>query len=119
MDITVRARDPMTRTELVLVRGATYRFESSGHWWDWFVRTTAVGYEGRLVPLKAKRVVPGSKWFSLIGCIDGEVSTAFDIGRLIETGTTYTAVAEGRLYLFANDVPGMFWNNWGRITVRV
>jgi len=62
--------------------------------------------------------MPEAKWFSLIGAIDRDKKTLFDIGKLIETGGTYTASQGGELSCFANDLWIMYFNE-GVIQVEV
>jgi hypothetical protein len=53
---------------------------------------------------------------ALIGCVDGDLATAFVIGSGIDAWTPPRA---GTLLCFANDVPGFYWNNSGHITLTV
>lgn len=111
----VRARSVWGDTELDLVKGASYEFTANGEWVDFFIRCDAAGYPGLRYQnwLRRSLRVPGAQWFALCGAVDRDLEKSFVIGsRLV-----YPAKSAGRLYCFANDVPGWYWNNWGSINV--
>jgi hypothetical protein len=59
--------------------------------------------------------VSEARWFELIGAIDNDTGTYFRIG----TGRDFTPDRAGRLYCFANDLMGMYWNNFGGVWINV
>ncbi len=96
--------------------GTTYRLTASGRWWDWFVPCGPDGYSTKLLaPLAHRRRAPGEAWFCLMGAIDRDEPAAFRIGAQ----RTWTAPRSGMLACFANDLPGMYWNNRGSITLSI
>jgi len=116
----INARKTWNETPFELKVGSTYRFTVSGTWKDWTTPCDARGYDSdKLRLFEPLRRVRGAKWFSLIGALDKETETCFDIGRLIESGGTYTAQRAGRLFCFANDVSFMYWNNCGSIELNI
>jgi hypothetical protein len=95
--------------------GQTWRFDAAGTWTDWFIECGPDGYENRLADLlDISPRVGGEPWFCLMGQVvpDGD---PFRIGL----GVTRTFDAAGEVQVFANDKPGMYWNNSGRVTLRI
>lgn len=134
-EVRVRARCPFAPIGEV-VEGHTYRITSRGTWWDLFVRvpvpTKAAGYQSLLIqrPFTKGRYLSGSAWFSIGGIVSDAgkdraslapvVGTdGFDLGPVIARGATWQAPSSGTLYLFANDTPWAYWNNFGSIYVRL
>ena len=116
----VFARNWWTQTPLVLEAGKKYRFAAFGTWKDASNECTAAGYTSKkLAAWEWTRRVRTSKWFAVIGVIDKQWSTRFDIGRLIEDETVFQAHASGTLYCFANDAWLMYWNNSGSIDLSM
>lgn len=100
-------------TGIGLIAGGSYLVMATGRWWDWFVNSGPQGYS--LPVLGDGRRVASAPMFCLIGCVDGDEAAAFAIGRRWE-GTPATT---GVLCCFANDLPKMYWNNWGSVGVTV
>ena len=65
--------------------------------------------------LERWRRLPSSPWYALIGAIGKGPTDRFYVGY----GTCVTATTDGELLLFANDVPGFYWNNHGQLTSNV
>ena len=121
--------------DVILEEGTAYNVEVEGSWYDFFVKTDARGYTSdrlkifRLFPSIRRcaercRRVPDADWFSLIGTIEKDMKTFIDIGgQLKKNGqgnrTRITPVATGPFYCFANDLPFMYWNNWGAIHISI
>ena len=62
------------------------------------------------------RRIPKAVWCQLVGTIGKSTRHPTIIGsKLID----FLPAAQGRLYLFANDLPWMYWNNRGMIAVRI
>ncbi len=117
---TIKARRWWNKTPFYLETGKTYRFSASGTWIDWTHKASATGfYADKLESCEKWRREPDAKWFSAIGRINKKKNTQFDIGKLLEGDTPYTATASGVLYCFANDVRFMYWNNKGAIDLQV
>jgi len=111
------ARSFWTDSGIDLVVGGTYELSGQGRWIDFFVPCRPSGYAGFLYQNKLGSLLrlPGAKWFALCGALNHDGRTAFLIGDAVR----YAAVGSGRLYCFANDVPGWYWNNFGSMLVTV
>jgi hypothetical protein len=117
---TIEAKQEWNSTSYQLIAGQKYRFYTGGKWVDWFISTAATGYSSCLLkPFEGMRRLPSAKWFSVIGAIDRQESTLFDIGKLIETQELYTAPKDGELCCFANDLSCAYKNNRGSIELIV
>lgn len=116
--LTVSAAPKWNWTGLRLVAGHTYQMsvDGSDNWNDWTVITNADGYDAQnLEPFEPYRRVPDANWFALIGSVGLSLDEAFLIG----TGTTYTPSSTGLMFPFANDLPIMYWNNEGDVSLVV
>jgi len=110
----IRAHHLWNDTGFELQAGRQYVLRAKGYWWDAFVRCTATGYPSPCAwfhPLENRRRAPSSNWFALIGAIGHDLSTVFEIGAAL----SLTAPRTGYLSCFANDLPAMYWNNWGAV----
>jgi len=113
----VEADNPWNDTGLDVEEGERLRFTVSGEWWDASHHAYADGYDP---PLKLRylgwlRRRPRGRWFELSGAIGRTNRNAFAIGA----GGTLTMPAGGRLFLFANDVAGFYFNNRGALEVQI
>lgn len=115
--LIIPARRTFVDTGLDVATGQVLHVRAEGTWTDlWFVS----GPEGYPTPgymrgYETRLRCQGARFFELIGCVDRDESTNFPIGAR----STVAASATGRLYLFANDVPGFYWNNWGALKVEI
>ena len=117
---TLQANCKNNPTGIQLVKGKKYSFSAEGTWYDAKIPSSATGYERKKLALfKPLRRAPKSKWFSVIGNVDKNRATFFDIGQLIENRGTYTAVSSGELFCFANDIIFMYGNNSGSVDLIV
>lgn len=104
--------------------GQVYRFEVTpgrDHWRDLVFKVDAQGrspwfYRIYMSMFSKWKRAKGQPWFALIGNI-GRASTqnAFLIGKSSE----HRFDEAGRLFGFANDVAGFYWNNSGSLQVVV
>lgn len=118
--VTIKAQHRWNNTFYQISAGKKYRFQATGTWIDLSTPASATGYEDlQLKPFEWMRRFPQAKWFSLIGSIEKNKNTFFDIGRLIEENGIFTATTSGNLECFANDVWFMYWNNKGAIELKV
>jgi hypothetical protein len=104
-------------TELDVRAGDVLIVAASGQWTD---LTYTCGPGGYPAPAYMRlfdglRRCPQARWFELVGCVGKDLKNSFPIGER----RTVTAPASGRLYLYANDVPGFYWNNRGSLSVSV
>lgn len=113
---TIRAAERYNATGILVTAGQSIRVEASGEWTDWSVVTTAAGYEKILLrPFAPLRRVRSAPWFSLCGSVGASDAHLF----AFEADGTTVAPASGPLYLFANDIWFMYWNNKGSLLVTV
>jgi len=55
----------------------------------------------------ARGSAKGKRRVALIGCVERDLSTRLVLG----VASNHAFERAGRLYAFANDVPGFYWNN--------
>jgi hypothetical protein len=118
IDITVHARAKWGATPLWLSKGERYRFAASGAWHDANIATGPAGYESPSIGfrlLASFRRVKEANWFALIGTIQQSEDSALIIGQ----GADLEIPRDGPLYCFANDLPFMYFNNSGQVSVAV
>jgi hypothetical protein len=118
--VKVLSKEKWNDTEIELIKGRNYEYNANGKWIDWFIRCDADGYPGILsfsmdVFLRGIKRTPSAKWFRLVGVIDKNTSHTIDLGK---TGT-FTALEDGRLWVFANDSNSAYWNNCGSIELEL
>lgn len=121
--LIVKANEHHTTLHLDVVAGEKYTFacDPEDMWVDVVVVTNADGFDpGHRFPklLFPDPVVPNTNYMCLCGRIDppnGEAKQ-FAIGVHKEN---FAMPASGQLSFFANDAPKAYWNNLGKIAVRV
>jgi hypothetical protein len=124
---------------IVLEIGRPYSISVKGFWNDASIHVAATGYasDSDLVSqwkhiffswVEPWRRAPDADWFSLICVVGGESGMRLDIGgmlkgKILKSGGSgeveITAPASGPLSCFANDLPLMYWNNQGAISLRI
>ncbi len=113
--VEVRSEQYWNDTGIMLEPGR-YRFEAGGRWTDWFVATGPEGYDSlALLFFERGRRLPRARWFTLGGAIGRDEAGAFAIGA----GTERDVAEAGELCCFANDLPAMYWNNRGAVSLTV
>ena len=111
----VSAREQMNLVARVR-GGVTYRIRPLPNqvWTDGWITCGPDGYEKwYLFPFRRWRRHSEASWFALVGMVGDE--PPFEIG----SGTVITPAKDAELFCFANDLPFMYWNNRGAITVTV
>ena len=97
--------------------GIRIRVKPDSKWVDWFIKSGPEGYDRFwLRPFKWTARVPDADWFTLVCCIDRDLSSAFIVGPEIDC---YIPSRDGELYFFANDAPFAYWNNKGHVEVEI
>src|SRR4051812_10379488 len=103
-----------------VVSGQSFAFTVPGseRWTDWKTPCDADGYDSNQLmrPWETLRRVPGARWFKLICTIGRTIRSPIVVGSQL---LDFLPPFPGRLYLFANDIPLMYWNNHGMIAVRI
>jgi len=121
----VGSRRAWNATPIVVKTGERLRLSASGTWWDAVIPCTAEGYDASLFyALKVlPRIPDNNRYFRLMGRIvagTGDRPPATDdIAATFAIGTDHALEAnmDGRLFVFANDHAGAYWNNWGSVTL--
>jgi hypothetical protein len=118
--LRVRAHCPWNDTELEVKQGEEYSVTASGEWWDLIFRSDAGGYQPPSwsflqTLLQGERRLPTQPWFVLGAQLLHERGQSFPVGP---SGNLRMS-SNGRLILFANDVKGFYWNNFGSISVTI
>jgi len=116
--VRIPANKKWVNTDIDFAAGETYALKTEGEWRDLFTKCDAGGYTSCLpwmVMMEKKRRVPEARWFELIGAIDNDSASCFRIGVRRE----FTPERAGRLFCFANDLMGMYWNNFGGVWLSV
>jgi hypothetical protein len=115
---TIKAREKWNDSGIELVAGHEYHFTARGRWTDWWIECDADGYASPNLILKVLegfRRSPRSRWFALIGAINADEHTLFEIG----TERTLIAPASGILTCYANDGARAYWNNRDSVQLSV
>ena len=84
-------------------------------WVDFFRPCNADGFDNVFLADRRKRV-PGVKCFVLCGTIEENEEDHFALGTSPED---WQAPKEGKLYFFPNDDIRFYWNNSGKILLKV
>lgn len=125
--IRISAKDTGTDTTVDMAPGEEYELTATGLWWDLYIPSSPNGFFF-LQQVLVERFLPeflverffrprhrASNFFALIGCLDRRPDQQFFIGKYCK----YTPAVAGRLFCFANDVPGFYWNNWGKVDLTI
>ncbi len=133
VSLAVRAASYWNASGLILEPGVKYRFTvgKDDTWLDWTRNTDVHGWEpdGLIGLFNSFKRVPSQPYFKMIGatfnhCVDGlPCANVFPMDFKENGSDTLTFELdnrhEGELCVFANDLPMMYWNNTGRITLTV
>lgn len=118
-NLTVYAEERWNQSGVLLETGATYQFEVVSYplWKDGIIHTDPNGFfRWWLSPFSFLTRMPSAKWFELIGTIGRDEVRCFKIGK----GREYSMEGEaGELFLFANDISFMYYNNEGSLRLSV
>ena len=126
-DVMVFASEFYNDTGLMLEQGATYRFTPypDQYWYDDGIKCTARGWHRDNVQLGVKEIPMAllepfrrfahAHWFALIGAIDKDDDSAFEIAE----GTDKTITKSGEFCPFANDLSRFYGANAGKIKLKV
>jgi hypothetical protein len=123
--VDVPAQSMWVETPVWVHPGDVLDFSAKGTWIDGVIRCSANGYRARifyalnLLP----RIPDEGRYFRLMGrIVPGGTAPAQD-----EPGATFpvgkrnnrTVAAVGRLFVFANDRRGFYWNNRGSVQLAI
>lgn len=114
----IDAYEYWNRTGLIVTKGTRYSYKTEGEWNDASNRCDADGWVPkwgepwvRLLYFKRER---GEPLFKLMGAVDKNRPYI-----VLGTKGSFIAPASGELFCFANDVPGFYWNNSGKIKLEI
>jgi len=117
---SVRAWNHWTRNPILLQDGE-YEFRADGCWADLIIPCGPDGYPTPCWSwlqrqLTGWRRAPAANWLALCGAVrrPGAKNHVFVIGK-----ASHHTLPEGKLYCFANDVYGFYWNNFGSVMVTM
>jgi hypothetical protein len=104
---------------ITLEGGNRYSFEAEGEWKDAKNACNADGWTPRwnklaMMLVELSKREKGQPLFKLIGAIDKKRPYI-----VLGTRGSFVAPASGELFCFANDVPGFYRNNSGKVKLRV
>ena len=119
LGVTIQARRKWNNTYIQVKQEEEYSLLAAGEWIDLFIRSGPGGIEKPNSVQKlfaGRKRVPASNYFALIGAIDRDMNSAFEIGNVKRK---FHPPRDGILYCFANDVPYAYWNNRGEVTLTV
>ncbi|WP_446809010.1 hypothetical protein ACH50O_17380 [Methylomonas sp. 2BW1-5-20] len=113
----VYARQFWNDSGIDLVKDASYLFNAQGTWLDLIIPCGPDGYTSLLYQKDLENLLrlPNKNWFMLCGALDQGEHSLFGIG----SSYLYKANNNGRLFCFANDMPGWYWNNFMSIQVSI
>ncbi|MFZ0257361.1 MAG: hypothetical protein WAN46_17370 [Gammaproteobacteria bacterium] len=108
--------DTMVDTGIDMAPGEQYELAATGLWWDFFIPSSPNGFFF-LPDILVNRFLRHrpSNFFALIGCLDRRPDQQFFVGK----HCNYKPEVPGRLFCFANDVSGFYWNNWGKVDLTI
>jgi hypothetical protein len=106
-------------TKLIADKGQEYSISAKGEWYDMGIPSSATGYGKSHLTQKwfeKDRRVKDSKWMALEIVVGNELkspTTYTHDGQLVEVSK------KGEISMFANDVCGFYWNNFGKMSVSI
>ena len=114
--LTVSPKVWWVDTSVDVQAGRPLVLSASGRWTDAGIASGPDGWDRWfMAPGRLIRRVRGAKWLALMGAIDRREDTAFLIG----SSWRGAAPASGRLWVFANDAKGFYWNNDGHVDLTI
>lgn len=124
--VQVQSWTEWVETPVVVKAGDSLNFRAEGRWVDFVISCTADGYDAAFFYAihVFPRIPDEGRYFRLMGriSIEGIRPTADDPALSFPIGAAlngWRAPVGGRLYVFANDRLGFYWNNWGTVTLTI
>ena len=117
--VEISAREYWNKTGIVLTKGKRYSFVAEGEWRDASHPCDVDGWVpewGKTTDkiLEYLKRESGQRLFKLIGAVDKKRPYI-----VLGTKGSFEAPASGELFCFANDVPGFYRNNSGKVTLKI
>ncbi len=123
--VKVPANRMWVETPVWVQAGDTLYFRADGAWVDAVIPCSANGYPASVFYALGRppRIPDKGRYFRLMGRIvprgtepaDDDPDATFPIGARSEHPPTQS----GRLFVFANDRIGYYWNNWGSVRLSI
>lgn len=107
-------KDTFISTGIILSPHEKYHFSATGKWRDWFKSCDANGWHGSGTNwMRHFARVADADLFCLCGAFDKDEQRVFKIASSLEyTVKPADCIQDSaELFLFANDLPWMYWNN--------
>ncbi len=123
--IEVPARVLWKATSVWVQPGDALHFRARGRWVDAVIACSADGYHASLFYRLnvLPRIPDDGRYFRLMGRLveSGAEPAQDDVAETFPIGceSTRTFIKGGLLFVFANDHPDAYWNNWGSVTLTV
>ena len=123
--VEVPARRMWVDTPVWVKPGDVLSFRASGTWVDAYIPCSADGYPASLLYAlnRPPRIADDGRYFRLMGRIvaDGTEPEQDDPGATFAIGSSleWQSPVPGRLFVFANDRLGYYWNNLGSVQLTV
>lgn len=113
------ARKYWNRTGLMVTKGKLYSFEANGGWCDGSNPCNADGWTPDwnklvLMLVEVSKRQSGQPLFKLIAAVNKNRPYI-----ILGTKGSFVAPETGELYCFANDVPGFYGNNSGKLSLKI
>jgi hypothetical protein len=121
----IPASQTWVNTGVWVLPGDDLSLSAHGTWVDSIIPCSADGYHAPLfyASNKPPRIHDGDLYFRLMGRIvrDGLTPASDEARETFPIGSqaNLTALWAGLLFVFANDRPGYYWNNWGTIKLMI
>ena len=112
--ISICSKKIWNETDIEIQNGEEYKFVEEGQWKDLLMKCDADGYTSLYMSLYNRwKRSRDNNWFALMGSINQK--NDFLIGK-----TNQKVFNEsGKLFCYANDVKGFYWNNFGEISLTI
>jgi hypothetical protein len=107
-------KDTFISTDIMVSPHEKYAFSATGKWKDWFKTCDANGWQGFGTHwLRRFARVSNADLFCLCGSFNKSKEHVFKIGSQREYTVKPADCVQNsaELFLFANDIPWMYWNN--------
>jgi hypothetical protein len=121
-EVRVRAHSYWNDSEITVAPGQRYRIEvldPSRRWIDFFIRSGAASYTSWLTSWDSRNLRNGNVPFFAAMATTGDETTAQPVVAAGRTSLDLAVQTHGRIRLYANDVPGFYWNNFGSLMMKI
>lgn len=111
---TICSREFWNETGIEIQAGEVYKFVAEGLWKDLLMKRDADGYTSLYMNLYNRwKRSRENNWFALMGSINQTAD--FLIGK----NNQIVFNKDGKLFCYANDIKGFYWNNSGQLSLKI